>query len=80
MIDGVTVDFKIYGEDRGCYYSETKRCVVNLNNHESIDDIFQTIQHELIHFCLDDMGENLHMDEDQEEKLIFNTQWATCSI
>lgn len=80
MNNNTVVDFRIYGVDRGCYYTETKRCIINLNNHESIEDVYKTIQHELIHFCIDDMGENGDMDEDQEEKLIFNMQWAFCSI
>lgn len=80
MDNSVSVDLRIYGEDRGCYYSETHRCLINLNNHESIDDVYKTIQHELIHYCIDDLGENEHMDEGQEEALIFNMQWASCSI
>jgi hypothetical protein len=80
MDNNVSVDLRIYGDDRGCYYSETKRCIINLNNHESLSDVYKTIQHEVIHFCIDDMGENSTMDEDQEEKLIFNMQWAFYSI
>jgi predicted SprT family Zn-dependent metalloprotease len=80
MDNNVTVDFRVYGIDRGDYYSESNRCIINLNTHESIDDIFKTIQHELIHFCIDDLGENDDMDEDQEERLIFNMQWAFYSL
>jgi|TARA_B110001454_G_C12585524_1_gene377916 Zn-dependent peptidase ImmA (M78 family) len=76
MDNNVTVDMRTYGDDRGTYYAETHRCVVNLNHHESLDDVYQTIQHELLHFCFDDLGETPIMDEDQEERLIFRIQWS----
>lgn len=73
-----SIDFKIFGkEDRGIYYHETNRAVVYLNNHESLPDIYKTIQHEVIHHCLRDYEE---IDEGQEELLIFNMAWAEYSL
>jgi len=39
-------DFAIHGEDFGVYYSETKRAIIYLINHESLDEILKTINHE----------------------------------
>mgnify|MGYP003627767561 FL=1 len=73
--------FKVKHDDnRGIYYSETERCVIYLPNHETLEDIYKTITHELIHFCLDKNHENENMDEDMEERLIFCTQWAEESL
>ena len=79
----IKIDLRINGYDddnRGIYYSETKRCLIYLPNHETIEDIYKTINHELIHYCLDEAGESEHMDEDMEERLIFCMQWAEESI
>ena len=65
------------GEERGIYYSETHRAIIYLNNHESLDDIYCTIQHEVIHHIVRNM-ENI--DELQEESLIFRMAWAEFSI
>ena len=74
--ENALVDFKIGGENRGMFYSETSRCLIYLHQHESIEDIYMTIQHELIHFVLEKSGESDDMDEEQEEKLIFQMAWA----
>jgi|TARA_R110000824_G_scaffold8714_2_gene39416 Zn-dependent peptidase ImmA (M78 family) len=75
------VDFKVKHDDnRGIYYSETERCVIYLPNHETLEDIYKTITHELIHFCLDKNHENENMDEDMEERLVFCLQWAEYSL
>ena len=50
------------------------RINIFLSSHESVDDLFKTIQHELVHHCIDLCDED--MDEDQEEKLIFLMAWA----
>ena len=79
----IKIDLRINGYDddnRGIYYSETKRCLIYLPNHETIEDIYKTINHELIHYCLDEAGESELMDEDMEERLIFCMQWAEESI
>ena len=75
---GCTVDFKIGGENRGLYYEETSRCLVFLNNHENLQDIHKTNTHEVLHHCIEASG--VQLDEDQEEKLIFNIQWAEYSL
>ena len=77
MNDGFChVDFKVTGEDRGCFYEETARCLIYLHHHESLSDLYKTIQHEILHFCLDKFGEVDGMDDEQEEKLIFHMAWA----
>ena len=74
----VSVDFKIFGEDAGNYYDESERVLVFLNKHESMDDIYKTITHELLHHCINIF--NIDMDDDQEESLIFQISWAEFSI
>ena len=77
----VKVDFKIEKNDnRGIYYSETDRCLIYLPMHETIDDLYKTINHEVFHYCFDKAEESDNMDEDQEERLIFNIQWAELSL
>ena len=77
----VKVDFRVKHDDnRGIYYSETARCVIYLPNHETLEDIYKTITHELIHFCLDKHHETDNMDEEMEERLIFCMQWAEFSL
>tara|TARA_Y100000590_G_C15471416_1_gene920311 strand:+ start:340 stop:594 length:255 start_codon:yes stop_codon:yes gene_type:complete len=79
--DRAIVDFRtIGGENRGIYYSETKRCLVYLPNHETIDDIYQTITHELVHYCLDVFDVTEEIDEDMEERVIFNLAWAELDL
>jgi len=78
MENSLRVDFKVVGcEERGIFYSETNRAIIYLNSHESLDDIYQTIQHEVIHYCLRDMED---IDELQEESVIFSMAWGNLSI
>jgi|TARA_B100001750_G_C15278816_1_gene481379 hypothetical protein len=80
---GLKIDFKINGYDddnRGIYYGETERCLIFLPNHESLEDIYKTMNHEIIHYCIDKAGESDNMDEDMEERLIFCFQWAEFSL
>ena len=73
----LSTDFKIdHNENRGIYYEETKRCVIYVPMHETIEDLLKTIDHEVYHHCFNILEENEDMDEEQEEKLIFNLQWA----
>ena len=73
---GFTTDFKVrYSEDRGVYFTETDRALIYLPMHESLDDIYKTINHETYHYCFSEI-EGLTMDEDQEERLIFQLAWA----
>jgi len=75
---GCTVDFRLGGDNRGLYYEETSRCLIFINNHENIEDIYKTNTHEVLHHCIEESG--VQIDEDQEEKLIFNIQWAEYSV
>jgi len=73
------IDLRINGYDddnRGIYYGESGRCLIFLTNHEAVEDIYKTINHETIHYCLDVADESDNMDEDMEERLIFCMQWA----
>jgi len=77
----VTMDLRINGyddENRGIFYEETGRIIVYLKNHETLDDILSTIQHEFVHKCIADFEETL--DDDQEEKLIYQMAWAEDSL
>ena len=78
MTDQCTVDFKIGGENRGLFYEETNRCLIYINNHENLEDLYKTNTHEVLHYCIEKFG--VQLDEEQEEKLIFNMQWAEYSI
>ena len=75
------MDLRINGYDddnRGIFYEETGRIIVYLKNHETLDDILSTIQHEFVHKCIADFEETL--DDDQEEKLIYQMAWAEDSL
>jgi hypothetical protein len=75
------MDFRTNGcDERGIYYGETERILVFLNSHESLDDIHKTITHEVIHYCLDHHEMIDPIDEDQEERLIFQMAWAIESL
>jgi len=77
----VSVEFKIEkGDNRGIFYEETNRCLIYLPMHEDLNDLYKTISHEIFHFCFDKAGEAERMDEEQEEKLIFQLQWAEHSL
>jgi len=67
-------------DNRGIYYGETKRALIYLGMHETIEDIYKTINHETFHHCFAEAGEAEDMDEDQEERLIFCMQWADLSL
>jgi predicted Zn-dependent protease len=75
----ITVNMIAVGEDnRGIYYPESQRIIIYLNKHESFEDLLKTINHELIHHCINICGET--MDDDQEEKCIFCMSWADYSL
>ena len=76
----LSTDFKIdHNENRGIYYEETKRCIIYVPMHETIEDLLKTIDHEVYHHCFNILEETEDMDEEQEERLIFNLQWAEIS-
>ena len=77
----LTVDFKIkHADNRGIYFAETSRCLIYLPMHESIEDVYKTINHEVYHHCFEKSGEGDKMDEEMEEDLIFNLSWAELSL
>ena len=77
----VSVDFKLEkNENRGIYYSETGRCLIYLPMHETLEDLYKTINHEIFHHCFEENGESENMDELQEETLIFFMQWADTAL
>ena len=76
----LTVDFRCRKDDnRGIYYEETKRCLIFLSSHETLEDLYKTITHEVLHHCFvaDDVPE---MDEEQEETLVHFAQWADIAL
>ena len=76
----LTVDFRVkHGDNRGIYYAETGRALIYLPMHESLDDIYKTINHEVYHHCFA-QWEEVSMDEEQEERLIFQLAWANKSL
>ena len=62
------------------YYENTRRVIIYLPQHENIEDIYKTLAHEVFHHCFEEAKEADSMDEEQEEKLIFNLQWAEHSL
>lgn len=76
MLDSdLKVDIKTNGDsNRGIYYGDSQRLILYINKHESLDDFLKTINHELIHHCINICEEEI--DEDQEEHLIFMMNWA----
>ena len=80
-MDKLTVDFRIEkGDNRGIYFEETNRCLIYLPMHETLEEIYKTIAHEAIHHCFTILDETDNMDEEMEESLIFNMQWADVAI
>ena len=75
------MDFRTHSrtlsDDRGVYFDETNRAIIILQNHECVEDILSTINHESIHFCL---REDEDIDEEQEEQITFRMAWACESL
>ena len=75
------IDFRVRKDDnRGIYYSETKRAIIYLGGHETIEDLYKTLDHEVFHHCFEELGETDNMDEDMEEQLILSMQWAPLDL
>ncbi len=73
------MDFKVYdnrcSKESGVTHFEGKgRITIYPHHHETLTDIYSTITHELIHWCI---GKYKHVDVDgyQEHDLIFAMQW-----
>lgn len=79
-----STDLKLERADnRGIFYEETERCLIYLPMHETVEDVYKTITHEVIHWCLSDkcgVQFDETLDELQEESIIFNMQWADMSL
>lgn len=72
------MDFKVFdhrdSKERGVtLLAGKKRIIIYLQHHESLEDIYSTINHELIHFCIDKLEEEI--DEYEEHDLIAKIQW-----
>jgi hypothetical protein len=75
------LDLRVRQDDnRGIYYGETKRAFVYLAMHETIEEVYKTINHETFHHCFVEADEVDDMDEDQEERMIYCIQWAEFSL
>ena len=75
------IDFRCRKDDnRGIYYSETQRALIYLGMHESLDDVYKTISHEIYHHCFNILEEADGMDEDMEERLIYCIQWCVYDL
>ena len=77
----LSVDFKVqHADNRGIYFEETSRCLIYLPMHETMEDVIKTVNHEVYHHCFTILDEEDDMDEEMEESLIFNLQWAEWSL
>jgi uncharacterized protein YjaZ len=54
---------------------KNRRIVVYLHQHNTLDDIYATITHELIHYCIEKY-EMAQLDDYQEHEAIFKIMWA----
>jgi uncharacterized protein YjaZ len=73
-IDFKTIDHRC-SKERGVTHFEGKgRIIIYLQHHETIEDIYATITHELIHHLLYKY-KHVEIDDYQEHDLIFNVQW-----
>ena len=59
-------------DERGIFYPESKRVLVNPSRHESLQEIYDTITHEVIHQALEDQD----FDETQEHWIIRKIMWS----
>lgn len=65
-----------HSDNRGIYYAETKRAMIYCAMHESLDDLYKTIDHETYHHCFNYLDVTDDMDEYMEERVIYCLQWA----
>lgn len=57
------------------YNGKKSRILIFLHHHETIEDIYSSITHELIHYCIDKHS-MAKLDEYQEHDAIFKVVWA----
>lgn len=75
----VNIDFKLTdhrdGQVKGItHFDGNRRIIIYPHHHETIEDIYSTITHELIHYCID-RYKMVEMDSYQEHDLIFKSLW-----
>jgi len=75
------IDFKTFdhrdSKEKGVTLTTEKnklRVIIFLHHHETLDDIYATITHELIHYCIA-RYKMVDIDEYQEHDLIFKLSW-----
>lgn len=66
-------DFSFRLEHKGEYFMQTKKAVINPANHDSIQEILTTIEHEGIHAVLDFINED--SSEFDEHWFISHVVW-----
>tara|TARA_R110002020_G_scaffold46132_2_gene131422 strand:+ start:2254 stop:2514 length:261 start_codon:yes stop_codon:yes gene_type:complete len=80
-MDKLQIDFRTHSRtltgDRGVFYEATNRALIILPNHECVEDIISTLQHETIHFCIKDDD---NIDEEHEEEVIYRMAWADLDL
>ena len=74
------ISFKLVDHRNGQYkgmthYEGKKRVIIYPHQHETLSDLYATITHELIHYCIE-RYKMVDMDEFEEHDLIFTTMWA----
>lgn len=72
-----SIIFSYISEDSefGEYFETTNIVRVYLPRHESIPQIFDTLEHEVLHKCIGGIMED-EIDIHQEHRMIFQTLWA----
>ena len=75
----MNMDFRLHDDrdskEQGVTLFEGKgRILIYLHMHENLEDIYSTITHELIHWCIGKYN-HVDIDEYQEHDLIFYSQW-----
>jgi uncharacterized protein YjaZ len=73
-IDFKTTDHRCSKEKGITHLIGRGRITIYLNQHENLEDIYDTITHELIHYCLYKY-KHIDIDDYQEHDLIFKVQW-----
>ena len=69
------IELKFFDEEveLGEYYEDTNTVRIFLHRHESLNQILDTIEHEVLHKCIGDTEEEI--DIYQEHRLIFHSLW-----
>lgn len=65
------MDFNFDIEDRGIHYPESGRVLINPSKHESLQELLDTMDHEMLHPALDEFD----LDEVQQHWVIKKIAW-----